>query len=101
MLEELDSKIRVGRLAWIVENFFKENKRSYHEIGMYYLMELPASSPVLRDSEHTCNDGPVILRFKWFPLTELENLNLRPAFLRKALQQIPEQTEHVIWHDKE
>ncbi len=99
MQEELNTVVKVGRLLWIVENFFKENERSYHEIGMYYLMDLPVDSAVITSQEYTCKDGPVTLRFRWFLLEELENTNLRPTFLRKALQQMPEQTEHVIWHD--
>ncbi len=96
MQEELNTTVKVGRLVWIVENFFKENERSYHEISMYYLMELPAASAVINSPEHTCKDGPVTLRFRWFLVHELDKINLRPAFLRKSLQNLPKNTEHVI-----
>ena len=97
--EELNTTAKVGRLVWVVENFFKENERSYHEIGMYYLMDLPTDSAVITSQEYTSKDGPVTLRFRWFRLQELDKINLRPAFLRKALQNLPKHTEHVIWHD--
>jgi len=97
--EELNTVVKVGRLVWVVENFFKENERSYHEIGMYYLMDLPTDSAVITSQEYTSKDGPVTLRFRWFRLQELDKINLRPAFLRKALQNLPKHTEHVIWHD--
>lgn len=97
--EEINTNVNVGRLVWIVENFFEENKRSYHEVGMYYLMELPHDAAILNSVEYSSKDGPVTLRFRWFPLSELENINLRPIFLRKALQKIPAQTEHIVWHD--
>lgn len=97
--EELNTTATIGRLVWVVENFFKENERSYHEIGMYYLMDLPTDSAVITSQEYTSKDGPVTLRFRWFRLQELDKINLRPAFLRKALQNLPKHTEHVIWHD--
>jgi ADP-ribose pyrophosphatase YjhB (NUDIX family) len=97
--EELNTVVKVGRLVWIIENFFKENERSYHEIGLYYSMDLPTDSSVVSSQEYTSKDGPVTLRFRWFRLQELDKVNLRPAFLRKALQNLPKHTEHVIWHD--
>ena len=99
MMEELDTDIDVGRLAWVVENFFKDGGRTFHEIGMYYLMKLPDDSSIFSEAEHTSKDDTVTLRFRWFPLSELENINLRPIFLRKGLQNIPKNTEHVIWRD--
>ena len=99
MQEELNTTVKVSRLVWIVENFFRENERSYHEIGMYYLMDLPTDSAVITSQEYTSKDGPVILRFRWFLLQDLDKINLRPAFLRKALQNLPKQIEHVIWQD--
>jgi len=99
MQEELNSAVKVGRLVWIVENFFKEKERSYHEIGMYYLMGLPVGSAIVSSQEYTSKDGPVTLRFRWFSVSELEQVNLRPSFLKKALQNLPEQIEHIVWND--
>jgi len=99
MQEELNTAVKVGRLVWIVENFFKEKERSYHEIGMYYLMGLPVGSAIVSSQEYTSKDGPVTLRFRWFPVSELEQVTLRPSFLKKALQNLPEQIEHIVWND--
>lgn len=41
MQEELGIDARVGRLIWVVETFFKEGETLFHELGLYYLMELP------------------------------------------------------------
>jgi ADP-ribose pyrophosphatase YjhB (NUDIX family) len=99
MQEEISTDVSVSRLVWVVENFFKENNWSYHEIGMYYLMDLPREANIINSVEYISKDGPVALRFRWFPQSELEDVNLRPTFLRRALKQIPTQTEHVVWHD--
>lgn len=99
MREELSTEIRVGKLVWIVENFFKERDINYHELGMYYRIKIPANSLILNSEEHFCRDGGATIRFKWFPLGGLENINLHPVFLRKALQNLPKRTAHIIWQD--
>lgn len=99
MKEELGTNVVVGRLVWVVENFFKERDKTYHELGLYYLMKMPGESGVLNSFEYTSQDGPVTLRFRWFLLSELEKVNLQPIFLKKELTAIPTRTKHVVWHD--
>lgn len=99
MKEEIDTDVTVGRLVWVVENFFKPRDVSYHEIGTYYLMDLPDDSIVFKSVEHSCQDGPVTVRFKWFPLSDIEQLKIRPALLKKGLLNLPRITEHIIWND--
>ncbi len=41
MVEELGVAVEVGRLLWVVENFFDFEKRHWHELGFYYLMTVP------------------------------------------------------------
>jgi ADP-ribose pyrophosphatase YjhB (NUDIX family) len=100
MKEELNTDIDIKKLVWVVENFFGDESTTYHEIGMYYLISLPADSSLLGSEEYRSKDGPVTLRFRWFPLTTLEHLNLYPVFLRKELLHIPEHIEHIVWNDK-
>lgn len=101
MLEELGADVKVGKLVWIVENFFKdrESDRSFHELGMYYRIKIPTNSLILHSEEYFCKDGGATIRFKWFPLTGLEKIDLRPVFLRKALKNIPKRTSHIVWYD--
>jgi ADP-ribose pyrophosphatase YjhB (NUDIX family) len=100
MREEIASDVTVGRLVWVIENFFQPDETAYHEIGIYYLMDLPADSAVFKSAEHSCQDGPVTVRFRWFPLADMGQLQIRPAFLKERLTHIPALTEHIIWTDK-
>ena len=36
---------QVGRLLWVVENFYGDEDEPFHELGMYYLVTLGAASP--------------------------------------------------------
>ena len=100
MQEELGMTVRVGRLLWLVENFFTYAGVAYHEIGVYYLMTLPDDAPHL-DTSRTFpgqeDHNPLI--FQWFPLSDLPALRLYPLFLRTGLQAPPEHTQHVVTRD--
>ena len=106
MLEELNTKVKVGRLAWVVENFFTtydvraRAEMSYHELGFYFLMELPKNSPLRKLDDFPGEDDGYKLTWKWHSVDNLANLQLHPAFLRKGLRHIPDSTEHIVQRDK-
>ena len=93
--EELGVEASVGRLLWVAETFFEMAGRQYHELGLYFQIELPGS--VYRTDEFEAFEPNVELRVRWFPLDALPEI--RPAFLRQALPQPPVSTEHIVFHD--
>lgn len=103
MQEELGVDVTVGRLLFLVENFFTFEKRAWHEIGWYYLMDLPSIFPFSTDGRiiHEIVDGKNRLEFKWVPATRdsLDALPLPPVFLASRIEDLPETTEHIIWDD--
>jgi ADP-ribose pyrophosphatase YjhB (NUDIX family) len=44
MREEIETPVEVGRLLWVMENFFAHEGRHFHEIALYFVMALPADS---------------------------------------------------------
>ena len=102
MVEELGVTVEVGRLLWIVENFFHFEKRDWHELGLYYLMEVPESFP-FRPNEivHQIEDGKSILEFKWVPATHeaLKALDIPPYFIADEIETLPPAPRHVVWRD--
>jgi ADP-ribose pyrophosphatase YjhB (NUDIX family) len=93
--EELHVSPEVGRLLWIVENFFVLEGRRYHEVGLYFALELPENCP--KTGEFPAFDELFPLWMRWTPLDQLEHV--RPGFLRHALPAPPLRTEHVVFHD--
>ena len=99
--EEIGADVEVVRLLWVMENFF-HRKKDIHELSFYFLMQIDPNSPLLK------GDGPFYgvehdhqLTFQWFPLDEilLSALPLYPATLASALTNLPEATEHIVFHD--
>ncbi len=98
MREELGVEASVGRLLWVVENFFRwEDGRHAHELGLYYLLALPEGCPLLDTTRslERAEEG-LLMQFRWQPLDALADVPLQPAFLRAALRHLPPHVEHIV-----
>jgi inorganic pyrophosphatase len=101
MFEELGEVAEVRRLLWVLENFFDYQEKSWHEISFFFLLSLPPGSPVYSRVEFEGYE-PVIeakLVFRWFSLDALNSITLYPVFLRKALHDLPETTQYVVFRE--
>ncbi|MCA1668566.1 MAG: NUDIX hydrolase [Thermomicrobia bacterium] len=106
MWEELTVDVEVGRLLWVVENFFTLGGTAVHELALFYAITFPAGhayhdkTRVHVGIEDRSTDGmPYTLIYEWLPVASLPNVILHPSFLRTALQNVPETTQHVIQRD--
>lgn len=102
MVEELGVAVEVGRLLWIVENFFHYEGRDWHELGFYYLMEVPECFPFQSgEIVHRVRDGNSDLEFKWVPATSeaLKALDIPPYFIADEIESLPLAPRHLVWRD--
>ena len=97
--EEMRSLAKVGRLLFAVENFFERDGFAFHEVGIYYELDLPSdfafvSGDVCLETEE---DGHM-LYFRWLPIDEtaLRAANLQPHWLYQRLADLPKTHEHLI-----
>ena len=96
MQEEIGVEVQVDRLLWVVENFFIHAGQSHHELGLYFLMHLPADSPLRDVPGFDGHEGEQRIIFEWHPVDTLEELPLYPRFLRTGLKALPATTTHMI-----
>jgi len=99
MREEIGTEVQVDRLLWVAENFFEYGSRQFHEIGFYYLMHLPADSPLRDQPTFLGHEGDWPIYFEWHPIATLENLVLYPTFLKTGLKDLPTSTVHIVHRD--
>lgn len=103
MTEEMALEVEVGRLVFVVENFFGYRGRDYHELLFIYEMRLPTGFPRTRDQMvHRLKEGRNELEFRWLAADEenLSRIGLLPAFLRKRISALPTGTEHIVWREQ-
>lgn len=100
MREELGVQVRVGRLLWVVENFFHYDGRAYHELALYFLMSFPLDCDLLaRAQPFGGQEESLYLIFQWFDVDRLDEITLLPSFLKTGLAAIPQSPVHVVHYD--
>jgi hypothetical protein len=89
-------EVRVERLLWVVEIFFRRQDTAFHEIGFIYLIDVgPAYGPRVQPS-FSGVEGPLSLHFRWFPVDALQAERVYPSFLPGALIDLPRSVQHVV-----
>jgi len=84
--EELGLQVKCGQLLSTGENFFIYRDESFQELGLYFEVALPPGDLVsLKDRSHFGTEGAKRLEFRWFGLSELGSVDLRPKALKQAL----------------
>ena len=97
MREELGVEVVVERLIWVLENFFEDEGKSYHELALYFLIDLPHDSHLFRKRGPFAGvEEGIKLILKWHELDKLEKIPLKPTFLAKFLKSLPKVTEHIV-----
>jgi 8-oxo-dGTP pyrophosphatase MutT (NUDIX family) len=82
VIEEIGVRVTCGRLLWVIENLFAYRGTEYTEFGFYYEATWPAGEP-LREGEF---GGPEADQFfRWAPMAEIADFDLRPAPVKKLL----------------
>ncbi len=100
MREELAIDVDVIRLLWVVENFFEYTGLRFHELGLYFLMQVPANwSQRTSQGAFEGHEGHHVLTFQWFPLDDLDQIRILPSFLPQALRELPSEARHVVHID--
>ena len=94
MKEELGvDGLRIRRLVFVIENRFAYNGANWHEIGFFYVADLPPAACPLREVEFRALEPHNI--FRWFPLTNIVATDVRPPFLRTRLANLPSDVEYL------
>ena len=96
MKEELGENIEINRLLWTVENFFKFKDKDYHEITTIYLINLQKESWIINQEDSFNGIEGERLIYKWFNFDELNNINIKPSFLKEKLLFLPNIPNHII-----
>ncbi|HEL1624741.1 TPA: NUDIX domain-containing protein [Streptococcus suis] len=93
MQEEIGIEVELGPLAFIDENQFTLQEKSYHQIEFLYIVT-PLSNPATNLEE-----GNSVRQCEWVTFADLEKLDLNPDFLKTELANWDGQLKHFMNKD--
>lgn len=99
MVEELGLECKVIRQLWHVENYFEYDSCKFHELANYFLASFTINPVIDSEVDFIGIETSVNLLFRWVPLINLLNYNLKPDFLSVKLLDLPESIEYVCLNE--
>jgi len=91
LAEELGHRFPAGRLAFAVENIYRDGSLQ-HEVGLYYRLGWPAGLEA-SDLDGGTEPGH---SFRWTAISELASVRFEPAGLVPELQNLGDDLRHVL-----
>lgn len=90
--EELGVTPKIVRPIWLNQAFFTEDVDNlhYHELCIYFLMDIKETDLLSRGQIFTTNEGDRINTFEWLEFAQLKGEYFYPAFLKKDIFNIPD-----------
>lgn len=86
IFEEIGVQLENLKIRAIIENFFTEDNKKFHEICFVYNAEID-KEPVLSST------------LVKFTLSEIENIDLKPVILKKLIANQTCELEHIVFKD--
>ena len=97
---EIQQEVTVQRLLWVMEYITRVGGRAVHELGFYYAIDLPETSPFFDlGRDHAGVERGQDLLLRWFRIAGLPDVPVFPEFLRTALGQTPDSPQHIVRAD--
>ena len=91
--EEINEKVIVGPLLWLIENFFEFQQNHYHELNLVYQCKTETMRP---GSNFTKNINGKIYSYEWFDEQGMENIVFNPNIIKNQLFNPPKSISHLI-----
>ena len=97
--EEVGAHLQIDRLMAVIENFFELGGKPWHQYIFFYLLKDENNELELFDGERQIADeGRAV--YKWFDLSELDSVNIKPDCSAEILKKLPKHTVHYINRDE-
>ena len=89
--EELGITPGIARPLWLIQSFFTEDVDglNYHEICIYYLMDITSTDLLSRGEVFTSKEGSRTHTFEWLEFERLKDEYFYPLFLKKDIFTLP------------
>mgnify|MGYP003292303475 CR=1 FL=1 len=98
MLEEVGIHTKNEKLISVMENFFENGERVFHELGFYYEVEAEEKLDTNDYSVEENDKGEMKhLDYKWVTKEQLKDIDFRPVVIKDLMVNGSKQLEHIVF----
>ena len=94
--EELDIAITDCKPLWINECFFTDNGRRFHEIGVYYFVDITNTDFNRHETIFEIKEDYRINTYEWLDIDSLDNIVLYPQFIKDEINKADRNLKLII-----
>lgn len=99
MQEELGVDISDYRTLWINECFFVDSGARFHEVGIYYLVNLENTHFNHYESIFELTEGSRVNTYEWLDINILDDKALYPLFVKTEIKNPDKRLKHIITNE--
>ncbi len=101
--EEINVNITVKELKWVGEIFIPWGKKSCHQIGLYYNIELNDYSEIPLEDKFFAKESLMgnnfEIEFHWISLKDIDDVNIYPTNAKKLIKENNEGVYHFVYKE--
>lgn len=94
--EELEIDVKTYKPIWVNECFFTDNGTVFHEIGMYYLVDLSNTDFYHYETVFSTDEGCKTNVYEWLDIDNIKNVVLYPMFIKDEIKNIDDEIKLII-----
>lgn len=94
--EELKINITNYKPLWINECFFIDNGNTYHEIGMYYFVDINNTGFTNFENSFELNEENRTNFYEWLDINRLDDVSLYPKFIKDEINNSNDNLKLII-----
>ncbi len=99
--EELGTFITDYNPLWVNECFFIDNGQKFHEIGIYYLVDISNTDFRCSDAVFETKEENRTNTYEWLDIDNLENIELYPKFIKEEIKNPNKDLKLIITNEVE
>lgn len=97
--EELGITVTDYSSLWINECFFIDNGTRFHEVGIYYLVNLENTKFNHYESVFELKEGDRVNTYEWLDIESLDSIALYPLFVKTEIKNPDKTLKHIITNE--
>ena len=99
--EELGVNITSYRPLWVNECFFIDGGKKFHEIGVYYLVDISNTGFDRFEKHFETEEGHRTNTYEWLDIRSLEQVELYPLFIKDEIKSLDDGLKLIITKEAE